>query len=164
MSIAFAELETLPQSERFVPRAKATRVAQLHCLVVAEDADRRAFLAAAAREAGWEVTAHADAYAAGITAHRIRHALAIVDLDGLATDRSEEVRTLTESLCSSSQPLVMVCGTEGNPIEEIWARQLGVWLYLSGVDTSCDITSLCSDAKHVVQKMQGKPTYSHYVK
>jgi len=158
MSTACAELETLPQSERFVTRQRATRPTLLHCLVVAADAERRAFLARAAREAGWEVAVYADAHAASVAAQRFGHSLAIVDLEGLSAEQAREVRTLTEQLSTSSQPLLMVCGTEGNALEEIWARQLGVWLYLSGVDPSCDLETLCSEAKQVVEKLHAAAT------
>ena len=162
MSTACAELETRPQSERFVPRKKATRTSLLHCLVVAEDAERREFLVEAARAAGWEVAAYDDATAANSAAHRYRHALAIVDLAGLDPVAASRYRMLTEQLSATEPPLVMLCGNEANPLEEIWARQLGIWLYLPGVDTSCDLSTLCSEAKHVVQKLhpQGSPAYA----
>ncbi len=159
MSIAFAELETMPHSELFVPRTSATRTALFHCLIVAEDAERREFLAEAARAAGWEVAAYAKASAASVAANRYRQALAIVDLTGLEPDSASALRSLTEHLSAGSQPLLMVCGTEGNALEEIWARQLGVWLYLSGVDPSCDVTSLCREAKQVVQKLNPPRTW-----
>jgi len=152
MSIAYAELETATQSERFVPRTSATRTALLHCCVVSQNAERREFLAKAAKAAGWQVTAYADPSTASNAAHRFRHALSIVDLDGLEPGTASGFRTLAEQLSSDSQRLLMVCGTDGNALEEIWARQLGVWLYLSGVDLSCDITSICSEAKQVVHK------------
>jgi hypothetical protein len=162
MSIAFAEFETATQSEVCVPRPKATRVALLHCLVVAENAERRAFLAESARAAGWEVTVCAGASAASVAANRYRQSLAIVDLADLEAGAASSLRTLTEQLTSGSSPLVMICGAEGNALEEIWARQLGVWLYLSGVDASCDVTSLCRDAKQVTEKLapQVEPAYA----
>ena len=153
MSIAFAEFETATQSELCVPRPKATRATLLHCLVVAENAERRAFLAESARAAGWETTVCADASAASVTANRFRQSLAMIDLADVEPGTASSFRTLTEQLTSGSSPLVMICGAEGNALEEIWARQLGVWLYLSGVDPTCDVTSLCSEAKQVVQKM-----------
>jgi len=153
MSIAFAELETATQNEVYLPRKKPTSTAVMHCLVVAEQAERREFFAEAARAAGWEVIACDDANSANHAAHRYRHALAIVDLDGLESNAVSRFRDLAEQLSLSANSLLMVCGTDGNTVEEIWARQLGVWLYLSGVDSTCDIASLCGDARQVVQKL-----------
>lgn len=153
MSIAYAEFETATQSEVCVPRSKATRVGLLHCLIVSENAERRAFLAESARAAGWETTVCADASAAGVAANRHRQSLAIVDLADCEPCTAGELHTLTEHLGAGVSPLVMICGAEGNSLEEIWARQLGVWLYLSGVDPTCDVTGLCHEAKLVTQKL-----------
>jgi DNA-binding NtrC family response regulator len=162
MSIAYAELETAPQSERFMPRTSATRAALFHCLIVSDNEERRMFLTEAARTAGWEVAAYDEATAASAAAHRTRFSLSIVDLDGLEAGMASGFRTLADHLSTGSQTLLVVCGTAGNPLEEIWARQLGVWLYLAGVDPSCDVTSLCGEAKQVVEKLapHGKPAYA----
>ena len=162
MSIAYAEFETTTQSQLFAPHVAKTQTALLHCLVVSEDAERREFLEAAAERAGWQVTAFADANVASNTAHRFRHSLVIVDLDSTEPGNSNSLRALTEQMCTDAQRLLIVCGTEGNPLEEIWARQLGVWLYLAGVDLSCDVESLCSEARQVADKLATptKPKYA----
>ena len=160
MSIAFAELETATQSEVRLPRKKATRAGLLHCLVVSANAQRRAFLAEAARSAGWEVTACSEASTASVAVTRFRQSLAIIDLAELEPGTAGTFRTLAEQLPANSSPLVMICGAEGNALEEIWARQLGVWLYLSGVELTCDVTGVCSEAKQVVQKLNREPAYA----
>jgi DNA-binding NtrC family response regulator len=162
MSIAYAEFETTTQSEQFVPHVAKTQTALLHCLVLAKDAERREFLEVAAEAAGWQVTAFADANIASNAAHRFRHSLVIVDLEGTEPGNSSSLRALTEQLSADAQRLLIVCGTEGNPLEEIWARQLGVWLYLAGVDLSCDVESLCSEARQVADKLAtpAKPQYA----
>jgi len=161
MSIACAELEPAVQSERFASRSSATSTTTPHCLVVAEDDARRAFLTASAERVGWQVTAFADSHSASAAAHRFRHSLAIVDLDGLQPDQSSSYRTLTEQLSQTEPPLLMICGSDGNPLEELWARQLGVWLYLAGVDPTCDLTSLCGEAKQIVEKLSARqPAYA----
>lgn len=45
--------------------------------------------------------------------------------------------------------LLAVCGHEGDPQEETWARQLGVWLYLPGVsiDHVDEISVMCEQAQ-----------------
>jgi DNA-binding response OmpR family regulator len=159
MSIAFAEFETTTQSELYVPRSSSTHTALLHCLIVSENAERREFLTESARKAGWEVAVYDEANAAQVSANRNRYALSIVDLDGLEAGSASNFRTLAEQFSAASQPLVMICGSEENALEEIWARQLGVWLYLAGVDPTCDVASLCAEARQVVQK-QSEPTYA----
>jgi hypothetical protein len=153
MSIAFAEFETATQSECFVPHTSQTQPALLHCLVVAEDTSRQEFFQQQAAEAGWEVTVCPDAISANLATNRFRHALVIVDLEGLEAGSAGSLRTLTEQLSDDSQRLLVVCGSEGNPLEEIWARQFGVWLYLAGVDPTCDVTSLCLAARPIAEKL-----------
>jgi hypothetical protein len=160
MSIAFAELETDTRSELLAPHRKVAQPTLLHCLVVSEDVERRAFFEATAQSVGWQVTALADANSASNAANRFRHALVIVDLDGVESGNSSSLRTLVEQFSADAQRLLIVCGTEGNPLEEIWARQLGAWLYLSGVDFTCDVESLCSEARQVMQKLNREPAYA----
>ena len=159
MSIAYAEFETATHSKRFVSRGNVTRTVLLHCLIVSESSERREFFTSAAEATGWEVTVCADAHAATATANRFRHALVIVDLE---PGSSSYLRALTEDLSANAAQLLMVCGAEGNPLEEIWARQLGVWLYLSGVDLTCDVESLCSEARYMADKLAlpVKPAYA----
>jgi hypothetical protein len=152
MSIAFAEYETATQSERFVPHLPGIQSTLLHCLIISEAAERREFFEAAAQGAGWQVTACADAAAAKHMANRFRHALVIVDLDGVEPSNANGMRALAERLSTDAGRLLMVCGSDGNPLEEIWARQLGVWLYLAGVDLTCDVESLCSEARHMADQ------------
>ena len=162
MSIACAEFEPMTQSQLLVPRKSEARTTLLHCLILAENAERREFLTEAAQAAGWEVAAYADASTANVAANRNRYSLALVDLDQLEAGSMSGFRNLAEQLSTSSQSLLMVCGADGNPLEEIWARQLGAWLYLSGVDASCDLTGLFSEAKPVAQKLaaQSEPAYA----
>jgi DNA-binding NtrC family response regulator len=153
MSMACAELETDTRSEFFSPRNRATQPTLLHCLVVSEEAERREFFEAAAELAGWQVTALADASSASHAANRFRHSLVIVDLDGAEAGSSSSLRALVEQFSADSSRLFIICGTEGNLLEEIWARQLGVWLYLAGVDLTCDVELLCSEAREVADKL-----------
>lgn len=161
MPIAFAELETDTRSEFFSPHHKATQATLLPCLVVSAEAERREFFETAAQAAGWQVTALADTSSAANTVNRFRHALVIVDFDGVEPGNIRGMRALAEQLSADSGRLLMVCGSEGNPLEEIWARQLGAWLYLAGVNLSCDVESLCSEARQVADKLAPKAKQSY---
>ena len=154
MSIAFAEVETAALDEVFVPRTKQNPPALMHALVVSACDKRRQFLEQSARSAGWHVSIFASAEAAQAASAKFRHQLAIVDIDQLSVAEVGAFRAFTEGLNADSGPLLMVCGTEGDALEEIWARQLGTWLYLPGVDSSCDVASLCAEAKSAVQKLR----------
>jgi hypothetical protein len=53
--------------------------------------------------------------------------------------------------------LLVICGRDGDAMQEIWAHQLGAWLYLPGVDISGDLAMLCSQARMVVEKLNLHP-------
>jgi len=44
---------------------------------------------------------------------------------------------------------VVICGSADSVDEELWARQLGVWLYLPGVTEGDSLTSLCIEARRL---------------
>jgi hypothetical protein len=83
---------------------------------------------------------------------RYRFPLVIVDLQE-AGPESPGYRELVEHLAANEDALLMLCGEEENPLEEIWARQHGAWLYLPGVDASCDVTMLCCEAKELADRL-----------
>jgi hypothetical protein len=46
-----------------------------------------------------------------------------------------------------------VCGNPDDAMGEVWSRQLGVWMYLPGVDGHSDIALLCSEARNILEKL-----------
>ena len=129
------------------------------CLVVASDLSRRLLLSQAARRVGWQAIEAADA-AGGLTcAARSIVDLAIVDLSVAQPDDNEEqhLLNLVERLADHRRRLVMVCGNHQRPREEVWARQLGVWIYVPGLDDSAyedgaDVVAICSHAAEIVDR------------
>jgi hypothetical protein len=39
---------------------------------------------------------------------------------------------------------------------EVWSRQLGVWMYLPGVDSESDLALVYSEARGIVEKLHGE--------
>jgi DNA-binding NtrC family response regulator len=163
MSVAFADFETGTRSEFFSPQNTVTQSTLLNCLVVSEEAERREFFEAAAERSGWQVTALADAGSASNTSNRFRHSLVIVDFEGTDPGNTSSLRALVEQFSADSSRLLIICGMDGNLLEEIWARQLGAWLYLAGVDFTCDMESLCREARQVADKL-GRPAKQTYAR
>lgn len=159
MSLGLAEYDAMtmllePQTRgvRRKARSRATRVANWTCQIVSASAARREQFASAAEAAGWEVAVFRSADAATSAAARQRYGLTMLDLAGLSPDEASAFRRCAEQVASAAESLVMLCGQDGDALEEIWARQLGVWLYLPGVDASSDLASLCAEAKQVAGK------------
>lgn len=121
-----------------------------HCLIVSGDPERQEMLSRAAAESGWETILCSDAASAVSEQRRKFVQLAIVDLEG---DSCGEFGELLERFSSANGLLTVVCGTEGDMEEEIWIRQVGAWLYLPGVNESTDVSLLCVEAKHIVERM-----------
>lgn len=91
--------------------------------------------------------------AAGTVAPR---PLALVDLQSTSIDQEPSLRGLVERLASRGGPLLAVCGKPDDAMGEVWSRQLGVWMYLPGVDCQSDIALLCSEARSILEKLRGR--------
>lgn len=133
--------------------AKRASHGWLRCLIVADRDHRRRVFAEAAADAGWIAVECADVAVARDCWRRTMVQLAMIDLDGAAGEAGQQLREFVEALSRESGILSIVCGREGKPQEEIWARQLGIWLYLPGVVPSSDLTVLCGEARHLTERL-----------
>ena len=84
---------------------------------------------------------------------RQRVDLALVDLQPAPPAQEQVLRLLVEQLAARNGPLLAVCGKPDDTTGEVWSRQLGVWMYLPGVDSQSDITLLCAEARNILQKL-----------
>ena len=158
MAIAY-DVRPVTEMQFGVTGQRRTQTGIYHCLVLSASDRRSVMFDKAASEGGWEPILCDDAQQAVGLFQRFNCQLIVVDLD---SDGSMPVgfREVTEMLMrrgrvsSSGAPLIMICGNEGDALEEIWARQLGAWLYLPGVDETCDLAMLCGEAKASTEKLQ----------
>ena len=135
----------------------SAKTAIMQCLVTSCDEQRREMLCQAATEHGWQAIACQDGERAARHSVLARVHLALIDLQSALAKQQEETRKLVESLARRGETLLVLCGSEENPEEEIWARQLGVWMYLPGIDEQSDVGSLCSEARQVTSKRLQQP-------
>jgi len=135
------------------PKRSTKKLGAFQCLVVSTREKRRMMLEEAAVEGGWDAMICIDAEPAWTVVKRQKFGLALIDLDGV--DSPEELKELAEEVSKMKDTLLVLCGNEGEALEEIWARQLGAWLYLPGVTAGSDLISLCEQARPVVEKMTG---------
>ena len=144
----------VPQADlgRFVRRSPATSLFQ--CLIYSPVERRAHAWQRAARSSGWEPVVCDRPEIAAEYAVRNRLLFSILDLEALPESTTPLARSLCESWVGQGGPLIVVCGNEEDPLEEIWARSLGVWLYLPGVDETCDRDSLCNEARALVAERQ----------
>ena len=130
-----------------------TDVSLLRCLVVCDDHKRSEMFVQAFETSGWEATVCLDADEAEAEMKRSKFHLSLIDLDGADGTSQQQLRDLASRFAEDRDLLQMVCGNEGDPLEEIWALQLGAWLYLPGVDGSCDVAMLGREARQVVDRL-----------
>jgi hypothetical protein len=122
------------------------------CMVVSVSPRRAQMLVRAAHEEHWATIVCNSAEDALRQAARQRVQLALIDLQSAPADRVCSLKKMVEQL-AARRMLLAVCGKSDDAIGEVWSRQLGVWMYLPGVDSQSDIALLCAEAKHVLEKL-----------
>jgi DNA-binding response OmpR family regulator len=130
----------------------------LHLCLVVSTAPRRAqLLVRAAQEEQWATIVCNTAEDALRQSVRQRVDLALVDLQSAPPAEETLLRRLVEQLAARNGPLLAVCGKPDDTTGEVWSRQLGVWMYLPGVDSQSDIALLCAEARNILQKISATP-------
>ena len=131
---------------------QATAKSTLECLIVSTNARRRELLSRAAADNGWTTVVCGDAESARHLASRIALKLAIVDVERPSPAEAGHLRDLSAELARSGGPLLVVCGADGDAQQEIWARQLGAWLFLPGIAVVEAMALLCNEAREAIEK------------
>ena len=147
------DLKTLPargQIQLKFAKRPVKLTGAFQCLIVSADTARREMLERAASEGGWKTSACADANTALTYLSRSLVQLALVDLENQQADAFHPV---VEQYSSHRGFLLIVCGNEGAIEEEVWVRQLGTWMYLPGVTESSNLRLLCSEARHIAERL-----------
>jgi hypothetical protein len=139
------------------PAAVATHTAVAQCLVASAHPLRRERLADAARDGGWKAIVCADADTAWAESRRYFVQLALVDLFDADGRETQGCRWLVQQLAADAGMLVAVCGNAHDVGHEIWARQLGAWVFLPGIDARCDLAMLCSEARQIARQLAPQP-------
>jgi hypothetical protein len=139
---------------RATPKREAPAALQT-CLVVSTSARRAQLLVRGAHEDHWATIVCNCAEDALRQTVRQRVQLALVDLQSAPLARVQALKQLVEQL-AARRVLLAVCGKSDDPTGEVWSRQLGVWMYLPGVDSQSDIALLCAEARHVLEKLGGR--------
>ena len=141
------------------PRRGATRAAPAAlrmCLVVSVSPQRSQLLVRAAHQEHWATIVCRGAEEAARQAVRNRIQLALVDMQSVPVGQEHTFRAFVEQLAARDGPLVAVCGKPNDTLGEVWSRQLGVWMYLPGVDSESDLALVCGEARSIVEKLWGR--------
>jgi hypothetical protein len=117
----------------------------------------------AAQEEHWATIVCQNADDALRQAARQRVQLALIDLQSASQapalkKQAHSLKRLVEQL-AGRRMLLAVCGKPDDPMGEVWSRQLGVWMYLPGVNHQSDIALLCGEARQVLEKLGDVATH-----
>jgi hypothetical protein len=154
--LQISEPATLASSEPRLSVNRSAPAALQTCLVVSGCVERTQWWVRAARQEHWATIVCRTAEEAARQAVRNRIQLALVDLQSVPAAQDRVFRRLVEQLAASEGTLVAVCGKPNDSLGEVWSRQLGVWMYLPGIDSQSDIAVLCSEARHIVEKLNSR--------
>ena len=135
------------------PAARTVRApGVMKSLVVSGDRGLRNRLEAVSELSGWSsCDAPADSVEL-VAAVEGEYQLVIVDIAHPVGDRVNDSIEIAEEFAGRSGTLLVVCGSVDNVDEELWARQLGAWVYLPGVSSGDALVSLFSDARRVAER------------
>lgn len=142
----------VPDTSRARVARAQKRTRTLQCLVASGSQPRREMLIKSVNAAGWESLVCNDSIQAWAALHREVFPMAVVDLQHQVGE-TVDFRELCEQLASQRNMLLMVCGNEADTTEEVWARQLGAWLYLPGVTAASDLATLCNEGRTIAQRL-----------
>lgn len=151
---------TLAASDTHATNNRLSPAAVHLCLVVSTSARRAQLWVRAAHEEQWATIVCNTADDAIRQAVRQRIELALVDLQSAPSPQERMLRKLVEQLAARKGPLLAVCGKPDDTLGEVWSRQLGVWMYLPGVDSQSDISLLCGEARNILTKLEQSPAYT----
>lgn len=124
----------------------------LKCLVVSGDDRLRHRLDTMADLSGWSACeTPADSADLRSVVDGDFH-LVIADIANPLGDRVSDTVEIAEEFAGRPNTLVVVCGSGESVDEELWARQLGAWVYLPGVSGGDALMSLFAEARRVVER------------
>lgn len=136
------------QAERRPLRAPG----EMRCLVVSGDGGFRSRVGAVS-ELSDCATCEAPADVAALSnAVEGDYQLVIVDIAHPLGDRVNDSVEIAEEFASRPDTLLVVCGSEDSVEEELWARQLGAWVYLPGVSGGDALVSLFTEARRAGER------------
>jgi len=124
----------------------------LRCLVLSWSEQRAQLLLTAAENEAWKGIAAKDAQDFVRKLFQLDAPLTVVDLPRKDAKSYLDLQEAAVRSVEINNSLLIVCGVGGNPTEEIWARQLGVWSYLPGANDPAGLELIFEEARKALAK------------
>ena len=132
--------------------------AVLQLLLVSMCDRNKQIIESTAAEEGWRAVHHRLVDKALRAAVTTPFQLALVDTQSAVdSPQKEDYEQLAADLARSHVPLLVITGDEDDPLGEIRARQLGVWLYLPGFDGKTELDVVFREARAIHEKLAAEP-------
>jgi hypothetical protein len=84
--------------------------------------------------------------------------LVVVDLPPRDAPHYWELREATDRARQAANSLLVVAGASGESTDEIWARKLGAWGYLSEANSQRGFELIFSEARRAVERSRAVET------
>jgi hypothetical protein len=127
----------------------------LRCLVVSSSAARRRLIRAAAEQQAWDAIVCRDAGEFLRVVFKRSVPLVLVDLPVEETVEYWALRDAASRAKQASAGLLAVAGAGAIDGEELWARSLGAWSYLSEVHAQRGFEFMFSEARSALARCGG---------
>jgi len=142
-----------PQDQAAATEARSAPPRVLRCLVASPCAERRRLIRAAAESQAWDAIVCRDAGEFLRAAFKRSVPLVVVDLPPENSTQYWDFREATDRARHANKALLVVAG-HGGAAEEIWARSLGVWGYLSEAASQRGLEVVFSDARRAIARSE----------
>jgi DNA-binding response OmpR family regulator len=143
-----------PQDDPAAGGARRAPPHLLRCLVVSPNAERRRLIRAAAESQAWDAILCRDAGEFLRAAFKRLVPLVVVDLPSRDSKHYWELREATDRARQAASSLLVVAGADGENTDEIWARKLGVWGYLSEANSQRGFELIFSEARRALARSE----------
>lgn len=149
------------------PRGDAVRVTAraappqlLRCLVVSLSPERRRLIRSAAEAQAWDAIICRDAGEFLRMAFKRSVPLVLIDLPGQLGDSYQELKGAAERVKEISDSLILIAGMTAEAGEELWARCLGSWAYLSEANSQRGFEFVLEEARQVIDRRTAVADFS----
>jgi hypothetical protein len=141
-----------PRGEAAVVGGRAAPPHLLRCVVVSFSAERRRLIRAAAEAQTWDAIVCRDAGEFLRVAFKRSVPLMVIDLPSEESTEYWDLRHAADRAKQITQSLVVVAGSGAEASEEIWARSLGAWAYLSEAHSQRGFEFVLSEAREAIER------------
>lgn len=128
----------------------------LRCMVYTWSDERAELLNSIAESELWKTTTRLEASEFLRDLFRLQFPLVFADMPREGVDPYPAMKHAVACAADGGSSQLVICGRGTNAVEEIWARELGAWAYLPGVNVPCGLEQVFRDARKSIANQATK--------